>query len=271
MVDISYDLKYSYIMVTITAVRHAYPENGGFKIARPNGHKDYTFLHFFTCMDITLGTKTFRTRPDACIVYDKTTPQFFSSETPVVHDWMHFSCTEEKTDLAGVPLNCVFYPVNGSFITYIAQELEREFFGDLPDRDKMLAAKFDELMIKLKRSVNDKTKPLAAETAAALEELRQKMFSDLSKNYTVEELARSVSFSPSYFFSLYKDLFGISPVSDLILSKINAAKNMLAFTDAPVLKIARQLGYGNVTHFLRQFKSRVGVSPSTYRSAAKAK
>ena len=222
-------------MVTVTAVRHAYPENAGFSINRPAGHGDYTFLHFITEITFVFGGETVRARPDACIVFDKTAPQRFYSDKPVLHDWMHFTCTDEKADLAG--------------------------------REKMIAAKFDELMIRLKRSVKDGANPVAPETAAALEQLRHRVFSDLSKNYTVAELARSVNFSVSRFFSLYKAMFGISPVNDAILTRINAAKNMLASGKAPVKKIAADLGYASSAHFIRQFVSRTGFTPTCYREA----
>lgn len=256
-------------MVTVTAVRHAYPENAGFSINRPAGHGDYTFLHFITEITFVFGGETVRARPDACIVFDKTAPQRFYSDKPVLHDWMHFTCTDEKADLAGILPNRIFHPVNGGFVTAILQEIEREFFSDLAGREKMIAAKFDELMIRLKRSVKDGANPVAPETAAALEQLRHRVFSDLSKNYTVAELARSVNFSVSRFFSLYKAMFGISPVNDAILTRINAAKNMLASGKAPVKKIAADLGYASSANFIRQFVSRTGFTPTCYREAMK--
>ncbi len=255
-------------MVTVTSVRHAYPEGAGFRIERPFGHGDYTFLHFMNEMNFSIGGETVRTRPDACILYDKTTPQYFSGG-PVLHDWMHFTCTDEKTDLAGIELNRIFYPVNGGFITYITQEIEREFFGNFPDKERMIAAKFDELIVKLKRSLNAETTPVAPETAAALETLRQELFTDLSKNRSIGEMAQRVGFSASRFFELYKKTFGISPVNDLIVTKINAAKNLLTFTDTPISEIAGTLGYANATHFTRQFKERVGASPLSYRQMTK--
>ena len=50
-----------------------------------------------------------------------------------------------------------------------------------------------------------------------------------------------------------------------IRARIDAAKNALAFTDQPVARIAENLGYNNLTHFIRQFKALTGVSPSVYR------
>jgi len=75
--------------------------------------------------------------------------------------------------------------------------------------------------------------------------------------------------SESRFFSLYKRIFGISPTLDLINAKITAAKNLLLSTDEKIEAISHALGYDNVTHFIRQFKSRVGKSPSAYRKMSR--
>ena len=55
--------------------------------------------------------------------------------------------------------------------------------------------------------------------------------------------------------------------ADLIIARINSAKNMLILHDERIEDIAMSLGYYNVTHFIRQFKSIVGCTPSNYRKS----
>ena len=84
-------------------------------------------------------------------------------------------------------------------------------------------------------------------------------------SWTVAEMAARMNLSQSRFFSVYRSFYGNSPTDDLIRARIDAAKNALAFTDQPVARIAENLGYNNLTHFIRQFKALTGVSPSVYR------
>ena len=91
------------------------------------------------------------------------------------------------------------------------------------------------------------------------------MFLELSSPWTIDELSKLVNLSPSRFQVVYKNIFGISPIDDLIKARVAAAKNMLCVLDTPVFEIARALGYNNQFHFIRQFKKQTGFSPTEYR------
>ena len=78
-------------------------------------------------------------------------------------------------------------------------------------------------------------------------------------------MAERLNLSESRFYALYKSIFGISPTADIINARIYSAKNMLQFSNDKIEKIAAELGYKNTTHFIRQFKSSTGVTPSKYR------
>lgn len=58
---------------------------------------------------------------------------------------------------------------------------------------------------------------------------------------------------------------GHSPKAYLIQQRIAAARRLLAETDLPIKKIARQLGYKDVFFFTRQFTRTTGVAPGKYR------
>ena len=78
-------------------------------------------------------------------------------------------------------------------------------------------------------------------------------------------MADKVYLSESRFYTLYKHIFGISPASDVINAKMNAAKNMLLYSNNSVNEIAVLLGYNSTTHFIRQFKKYNGVTPARYK------
>lgn len=253
----------------ITRLRHAYPEPAGFFIERRSGHEDYTFLHFFGSMTVLTRDGYIKTAPDACIIYSPGEPQYFRSDEPVVHDWIHFRGDDVKNKLEefGIKTDVLYYPGRAGFITDLTRNLEREFFSDKTGRTRMLEIKFDELLIRFVREIGGETSHVDPETKAKFSALRQTVFSSLGNAWTVADMAKEVALSESRFFTVYRTVFGMSPVSDLIAARTNAAKFMLTSGNQPIGEIARALGYANVTHFIRQFKAAEGVSPSLYRKS----
>lgn len=253
----------------ITQLRHAYPEPAGFCIERRNGHEDYTFLHFFTPMTVLTRDGYAKTAPDACIIYSPNEPQYFRSDEPVVHDWIHFRGDDvrAKLDEFGIKTDILYYPQRAEFITDLTRNLEREFFTNKTGRNRMLEIKFDELLIRFVREIGGETSHVDPETKMRFSALRQKMFSSLGSPWTVADMAKEVALSESRFFTVYRTVFGTSPVSDLIAARTDAAKYLLASENMTIGEIARALGYNNVTHFIRQFKAVEGQSPTAYRKS----
>ena len=255
----------------ITQLRHAYPERAGFCLNRPNGYSDYTFLHFFNSVELRFGDRIIKTEPHAVILFNIGTPQYFKSEGDLVHDWMHFKGPlPEGFGEGGFGFDTVYYPRPHGMITQMIRELESEFYSDLPGKERLLQLKAEEFFIKLDRAVScPPAAEISAETEKALRYLRGEMFSSPEIDWTVEEMAKRVAMSPSRIYPVYKKVYGISPIADLINARINSAKNMLSFGEEKVEEIAWSLGYQNTTHFIRQFKQKVGVTPAQYRKEQK--
>lgn len=254
-------------MIKVTSIRHSYPEKGVFIIDRKNGHENYTFLHFFNSMDIQINGKIIRTEPHACIIFNIGTPQFFKSDTDIVHDWIHFSGPlSELLSHCALETDKIYYPKEPFFITNITKEMEREYFFGSSNRDLMLNAKTQELFIKLSRACFNETSPnIDSDAKERFKNLREDMFANLDKAWTTEQMAKSVGLSKSRFHSVYKNIYGNTPTDDLIKARIDYAKNALSFSEFTISQIAENLGYLNTTHFIRQFKSVTGFSPGEYR------
>jgi len=79
------------------------------------------------------------------------------------------------------------------------------------------------------------------------------------------ELADAVGISREYLSKLFKQYEGI-PVTEYILNiKIEAACNMLQYSDRQVREIADYLSFGSLSYFSRIFKKKTGRSPQQYR------
>ena len=61
---------------------------------------------------------------------------------------------------------------------------------------------------------------------------------------------------------------GSSSAQDSVQKPLDEEKavTLLTTTDLRIGEIAEQCGYRHATHFMRQFKAQMGVTPSEYRS-----
>jgi len=254
-------------VIRITGIRHAWPEKADFHLTRPNGIGEYVFVHFTTGAEILINGEYVYAQPHSCILYTPGTPQYIHSTVPLVHDWFHLSGDPapllEKSDF---PPDTLLHPPHPSFVTDIVREMESEYFARRKGYEELILLKLSELFLKLSRGDHDS----AADTVDAsmsekLRKLRGEIFLSLGYSWTVEKMAAAVGLSQSRFHTVYRALYGSSPVDDLIRARIDSAKNALQFGSGTVSSIAESLGYNDVTHFIRQFRKITGVSPMKYR------
>ena len=255
-------------MIELTSIRHTYPEPNGLNIDRPFGMKEYTFLHFFQSVDIFYEGKIITAKPNAVIIFDIDTPQHFKTSEPLIHNWMHFKGdVKPLLDKYGLKLDTLYYPEDTDFITELVYQCEFEFYGNYLNSKELYNVKFEELLIKLSRSVTGE--PISHTDNGIRQEfqsLRSKMLSDLSKHWTIPQMAQEVGFSESRFYRIYKSIYGITPMNDMINIRIEKSKTMLLLQKKSVTEIAEALGYENTTHFIRQFKAKNGISPKEYKN-----
>ena len=259
------------IGMKVTRIRHAWPEKKGFSLERPDGAGEFILLHFWQPMSVLVGGTMTATKPNALIIYAPDTPQkFCNHKQDIVHDWVHIAGdVAEALARYGLRPDTVYYPANPSYITPIIREMETEFFARNAYYTDLLDLKLRELFARTARHLEQEyTEPAVdAAVAESLKTLRQETFAALDRPVRVAELARRVGLSESRFYVLYKALFGVPPATDLIYARIERAKNLLARSACSVGEAARQAGYTNEYHFIRQFKSVTGMTPGKYRAS----
>ncbi|MDF2921572.1 MAG: transcriptional regulator, AraC family [Paenibacillaceae bacterium] len=87
-------------------------------------------------------------------------------------------------------------------------------------------------------------------------------------DFSVSMMADHFEMSQAYLSQYYKDQTGLT-ISDYDTSlKIQRAKRLLTTTKLPLRDIALEVGYYNVTSFIRRFKQVVGATPGEYRKEA---
>ena len=85
----------------------------------------------------------------------------------------------------------------------------------------------------------------------------------------VDLLAAQMHLSTSYFQHIYKALFGVSVLHDVITARIEYAGYLMQNSGDPINRIAAACGYDNIEHFTRQFRKLKGYSPRQYQKLAR--
>jgi len=83
---------------------------------------------------------------------------------------------------------------------------------------------------------------------------------------TVDDLARQVALSPSAFSRLFREVTGRTPYQFLKEYRLGRAREQLLDGRFSVAEVSRRVGYANVSHFIREFRARYGVTPGSYVS-----
>ena len=99
----------------------------------------------------------------------------------------------------------------------------------------------------------------------ALVQLHKKICNQPQAPWNIAQMAEELHLSTSRLQTLYKQMFGISCMDDVIRRRLYRAKDQLKFTTTPIREISENCGYNNVEHFCRQFRQYNGCTPGQYR------
>lgn len=81
--------------------------------------------------------------------------------------------------------------------------------------------------------------------------------------------ARQAGLSPFHFLRLFARVIGVTPHQYLVRARLRRAARLLAEVEMSVTDIAYDVGFGDLSNFVRSFRRAAGVSPSGFRRAAR--
>lgn len=101
--------------------------------------------------------------------------------------------------------------------------------------------------------------------AASLKKITATIRQDLSRDWSVEELAKGLGLSEGHFSRAFRRSIGASPRQWIIRQRIDAAMDKLLMSQDSLAEIAVDCGFAEQTHFTRTFTRVVGTSPGAWR------
>jgi len=85
----------------------------------------------------------------------------------------------------------------------------------------------------------------------------------------LESAAREVGLRPFHFLRLFARVLGVTPHQYLVRSRLRRAARLLAEGASSITDVAFDVGFGDLSNFVRTFHRAAGVSPGRFRRAAK--
>ncbi|MGQ9368148.1 helix-turn-helix domain-containing protein [Azospirillum sp. ST 5-10] len=82
-------------------------------------------------------------------------------------------------------------------------------------------------------------------------------------------IAGKAGLSPFHFLRLFARALGVTPHQYLVRCRLRRAARLLLDDDRPVTDVAYDVGFGDLSNFVRSFHRAAGVSPRAFRAAAR--
>jgi AraC-like DNA-binding protein len=89
------------------------------------------------------------------------------------------------------------------------------------------------------------------------------------REIALEDAARQAAISPFHFLRLFSGVLGVTPHQYLVRSRLRRAARQLADDDKPVTEVAYDVGFNDLSNFVRTFHRAAGVSPLKFRQASR--
>lgn len=237
-----------------------------FSVNRPNGYDCYLLLLIKTPALVEIDQKIIETKPGTLLLYSPGTPHKYRASGDLYqNDWMHLEAPADVDINYHLPLNTPITLSDSFVYEQFFSLIGVEFFGNSPSRNKIISHLLNVFFMKISTLSSPKASESNNVYAEQLLKLRQNIYSAPEKKWNITEIANSFSLSNGYFHLLYKKMFGTTCHKDVILSRLDRAKELLAFSREPIHQIANQCGYDTEEHFLRQFQKYIHMTPSEYR------
>ncbi len=86
----------------------------------------------------------------------------------------------------------------------------------------------------------------------------------------LDTLARQSTLSPFHFLRVFAQALGVTPHQYVVRVRLRRAARLLTEPQRSITDIALDVGFNDVSNFVRSFRRAAGVSPGEYRRAARS-
>jgi len=253
--------------------------------------RDMKDIEFFTntpCLAFVLcGTETFTSYNDQHIRLNQHEMLFMPGNTFLVSDFVNengplkaflfffdadtINQFKKKTPLHAEEACCEYRPCKIKANRTLTSFMHALYgmYRDLEGTPELLRVKLLELLF-LIDALDDKkclrTLLTSANANSSRRSIRHLMREYRCYNLSVNDFAKLSGRSPSSFNRDFKRQFGITPQQWLIGARLERAMELIQDTEMSITEISLEIGYENISHFIKTFKAKYGLTPKQERS-----
>ncbi|NLM13053.1 MAG: AraC family transcriptional regulator [Epulopiscium sp.] len=138
----------------------------------------------------------------------------------------------------------------------------------------LLLIKLTELLIFLIRKQQELSKvnqPISIQSAKhrKIQEVANYISNHYASCGSLDELAKRFFVSKYYLCRIFKEVTGFTVNEYISINRIKQAQILLERSNLSITEIAEKVGYYNITHFEKVFKTYLGTTPLKYRKSLK--
>ena len=228
----------------------------------PNGYDCYLLLLITSPAELFTENEMVAVPANTAILYTPGTHIYYRANgEDYRNDWIRFYSDESFVEQ---------FPIKNQPFSVRDPEYCHNLFQLLTWESSLSSSQSETTISHLLWVLFSKLRETAAEELStihtqALVRLHKKICNRPQAPWNITQMAEELHLSTSRLQTLYKQLFGVSCMEDVIERRLFRAKDQLKFTTTSIREIAENCGYNNVEHFCRQFRKYHGCTPGQYR------
>lgn len=239
-----------------------------FVFHQPGGHDCWLLLLLHTPAVFFLSGTPVSVPANSAVLFAPGTPIHYQAcQDSYSDDWLRFESSDPL--VASFPLKGIPFLMNDpQYCCNLLQLLTWEHSFPSAESAQSIDALIHLLFVKLTESTAEHSDFAGSSPLFGnLLQLRREVYNNPQLSWNVPAMADQLHISTGYLQSLYKTMFSVSCMEDVIASRIRLAKDQLLHTEKTICEIADFCGYHNTEHFCRQFRKMTGTAPGLFRQS----
>lgn len=217
---------------------------------------------------LTYGGRKFPLTSGACFFIDCMEYSYYATKKSCQWDflWAHFHGVGapgyyEEFIRGGTPVIQIAgsFPLADTLRELISIHQEKNIFTEVRSSG-LISAILAELVVS---SLSDSAASFSL--PGYLKDILKYLDQHFTSQITLDFLSGNYGISKYHLEREFKKYTGAAVHEYIISARLSYAKELLQYSDIPVSEIAFQSGFNHVSHFIRLFKDREGMTPLQYR------
>lgn len=144
-------------------------------------------------------------------------------------------------------------------------EIIKVFEQNLPYAELEMKGLMISLLVCLSREINWANNPEWYKHINLVTEIGRYLTANTDREITLDQLSEQFNINKYYLIRLFKENYQETPIHFHLKKRLDAAKQLLQFTNFSITEVSEKTGFPSIHTFCRSFKNTEGMSPKVYR------